>query len=190
MKITAQDIKDLGFVPELYGKKADSEIIGTDGQNYVCIKDHIAATDNDPVTGANWQTYWVQSGSNGTAWVAAANYKASFKAFIDPVIAEQALQLSGRIGVTLYNSTTSPNADNIKLAEKCLTAAEMIRRRINIILANIQASGTEIGTIVEQKQRQDYLSEAEVWIAKLAQGVTSDPSAVFTSGALVTSHFE
>jgi glycerol-3-phosphate dehydrogenase len=112
----------------------------------------------------------------------------AFNTLVDAVITEQAANLSDRIGSSVYNDAAK--LTYVKNAEKCLTAAEMIRRRINIILANIQASGTEIGTIVEQKQRQSYLDEAEVWITKLAQGVTTDATASFTSGALVTSHFE
>lgn len=111
----------------------------------------------------------------------------AFNTLVDAVIAEQAGELSDRIG-TAYNAAA--NLTNVKKAEKCLTAAEMIQRRINIILANIQASGAEGSTKAEEAQRKAYLDKAEEWIAKLAQGVTTDPSASFASGALVTSHFE
>ncbi|HAR46636.1 MAG TPA: hypothetical protein DCS05_10880 [Nitrospiraceae bacterium] len=117
-----------------------------------------------------------------------ASTEEAFNALVDAVIAEQAGELSDRIGTTAYNAAA--NLTYVQKAEKCLTAAEMIQRRINIIMANIQASGSEGSTKVEEAQRKAYLDKAEEWIAKLAQGVTTDPSANFASGALVTSHFE
>lgn len=46
-----------------------SEVIGTDGLNYKCIRSHTASTLNCPVTGAEWPMYWVQTGTAGVAWV-------------------------------------------------------------------------------------------------------------------------
>jgi hypothetical protein len=37
---------------------------GTDGAEYTCIKNHIASTVNKPVTGANWSTYWENTGES------------------------------------------------------------------------------------------------------------------------------
>ncbi|MDA8104673.1 MAG: hypothetical protein M0Z71_04770 [Nitrospiraceae bacterium] len=113
----------------------------------------------------------------------------SFSTFIDNIIAEQSLILSGRVGSSKYNSTDSPTKDYVKMAEKCLVAAEMVSRRINIILQNIQGSGQEIGTSVEKAQKKDYVDQAESWIAKIAASVTADSSS-FASGVLTTSHFE
>jgi len=45
------------------------EVTGTDALNYTCIKSHIAAADNKPITGGNHATYWSQTGSSGTTWV-------------------------------------------------------------------------------------------------------------------------
>jgi glycerol-3-phosphate dehydrogenase len=112
---------------------------------------------------------------------------AAFNTFVEAIITEQAAELAERVGSTVY--AAAANLTYLKRAEKCLTAAELIQRRINIILANIQATGNEIGTKAEADQRREYLTQAEGWIAKLAQGITTDPSADFASGSLVTDHF-
>jgi len=54
----------------------NSEVIGSDAKNYTCIMPHVAAAINQPITGANWATYWVQKGSAGAAWVLGTTYTA------------------------------------------------------------------------------------------------------------------
>ena len=51
-------------------------VLGTDGKNYTCIKDHTAAAENCPITGASWATYWAQQGTGGGTWVAGTGYSA------------------------------------------------------------------------------------------------------------------
>lgn len=53
---------------------AASEVTGTDSLVYTCIRSHTSAASNRPVTGANWSTYWKQTGSTGGAWVTATAY--------------------------------------------------------------------------------------------------------------------
>jgi Tfp pilus tip-associated adhesin PilY1 len=57
------------------GGKTDV-VLGTNGLNYTCIKDHIGATENRPITGASWTTYWAQQGTGGTTWAAGTGYSA------------------------------------------------------------------------------------------------------------------
>ena len=59
-----------------------------------------------------------------------ASTEEAFNALVDAVIAEQAGELSDRIGTTAYNAAA--NLTYVQKAEKCLTAAEMIQRRINM----------------------------------------------------------
>ena len=118
-----------------------------------------------------------------------AGDETSFNALIASVIAEQAPLLEGRIGSTVYASTTAPTSVYVARAEKCRVAAEMVQRRINIILGNAVGNGQEIDISHEGAQKKAYLDESEMWIAKLATGVTSD-SGEFACGSLVTSHFE
>jgi hypothetical protein len=33
-------------------------VLGTDGEVYKCIQDHTSSTDDEPITGDNWATYW------------------------------------------------------------------------------------------------------------------------------------
>lgn len=106
-----------------------------------------------------------------------------FEIFIDEIIAEQSLILEGRIGSSLYASATSPTKDYVKRSEKCLVAAEVVQRRINIILSNIVGSGVEIDVTHEGAQKKAYLNEAEDWIQRLLPGD-------FASDVLITSHFD
>ena len=112
-----------------------------------------------------------------------------FSGYIDGIISEQSVILQGRVGTSKYGSTTSPAKDYIKRAEKCLVAAELVQRRINIILGNAVGAGREIDISHEGAQKKAYRDEADDLIAKLASNVTSD-SNDFASGVLVTSHSE
>ncbi|WP_052564380.1 hypothetical protein [Candidatus Brocadia sinica] len=40
-----------------------SWVYGTDGNKYMCKKDHLAYTDRRPITGVNYATYWAQDNS-------------------------------------------------------------------------------------------------------------------------------
>lgn len=134
-KITAQDIKDLGFGYAMFGK-----------------------TDN------------------------------GFDDYLNAVIAAQALLLAGRIGAEAYASVASPTQDYVKRAELCLTAADLVQRRINRILGSVTGNGTGIDVTHEGAQKKAYRDEAELWIEKITSGTTTDGSD-FASGTLVTDHF-
>lgn len=54
-----------------------STVLGTDGLEYTCIADHTADSTNQPVTGASWATYWVQTGQNGASWQSGKSYQSS-----------------------------------------------------------------------------------------------------------------
>lgn len=192
MKNTEQEIIDLGFTPSMFGKQPDSEVLGTDGLNYVCIQTHTSATENKPVTGANYADFWFQAGESGIAWVTATAYRSGFYSLISSVLSAQSLLFQGRIGATAYASAASPQKDQVKRAEACLTAAELLRRRINILLGNVTgAAQGEIKADNEFRQRNDYLKEADELINKIVSSITTDPasSSSFASGALVTDHF-
>jgi len=136
-KVTAQEIVDLGFTPEMFKKTDDGGLLN----------------------------------------------------FVDDIIAEQSLILQGRIGSTYYNSTSSPTKDYVKRAEKCMVTAEVIQRRINIILGNVVGAGQPIDILHEGTQKKIYKEEADSLIEKIIAGGTSD-SSDFASGVLITSHFE
>jgi hypothetical protein len=112
----------------------------------------------------------------------------AFAALIDAVLAEQALILEGRIGSTAYASTTSPMKDYVKRAEKCLAAAELVQRRINVILGNAVGSGQDIDISHEGAQKKAYRDEADMWMGKIVAGAGQD-NQDFACGSLVTSHF-
>jgi hypothetical protein len=47
---------------------APSEYVGSDTLNYTCRRGVTTASTNKPITGANWTTYFEQTGSSGIAW--------------------------------------------------------------------------------------------------------------------------
>lgn len=53
---------------------ASSQVLGTDGKNYTCLRSHTSAASNRPITGADYSTYWVESGSSGVAWATSTAY--------------------------------------------------------------------------------------------------------------------
>lgn len=186
-KITVRDILDIGISALFFQKDADSEVIGTDGLNYYCILPCTGASDNKPVTGANWQTYWVQYGVDGNVWVEGAAQKTPFTDFIQPVINTKSTELKNRVGATAYDNADV--ADDVKRAELCLVAAELFRRRINIVLLMVQP-GITVNTKPEQDQIKNYSDEVnDVLIPKIIEGSPTEGSD-FATGALVTSHFE
>lgn len=55
---------------------ASSEVTGSDGNIYTCIKSHTSAASNKPVTGANYTTYWKLLGETGGVWATSTAYSA------------------------------------------------------------------------------------------------------------------
>ncbi|MDD5501463.1 MAG: hypothetical protein PHH57_07300, partial [Candidatus Omnitrophica bacterium] len=73
--VTWEESKDYG--PGLENIKP-SIVVGTDGNDYRCIKNHISATSSCPITGttSTWQTYWVSNGTTGQGdtWASGTMY--------------------------------------------------------------------------------------------------------------------
>ena len=128
------------------------------------------------------------TGLGFTAEMFGETAKPDFLSFIDGILSEQSVILEGRTGSSRYAATTSPVKDYVKRAEKCLVAAELVQRRINIILGNTVGAGREIDISHEAAQKKAYLDEAEMWITKLVGGISAD-TGDFASGVLITSHF-
>lgn len=114
---------------------------------------------------------------------------AEFETLINAVLAEETAILSGRAGSMLYASSASPLKEYIKRAERSLVAAELVQRRINTVLG--QATGNPEGpdTSALQKQRADYLADAEQWLAKAVSGATAETGSDIAFGSLITSTF-
>ena len=51
-----------------------SEVVGTDGENYLCVMGHTSAAINRPITGTDWPLYWDQQGTAGVTWVTGTAY--------------------------------------------------------------------------------------------------------------------
>jgi len=63
---------------------------GSDNNYYVCIKDHTSSSDNEPITGPEWASYWVtaDAGDTGSAWQSGVSYIGN------PVVYSRGMQLS------------------------------------------------------------------------------------------------
>ena len=57
--------------------KEESQVIGTDTNNYYCIQDHIGTSDKRPITGFDWEGVWMLGGSRGLTWQNGASYVAA-----------------------------------------------------------------------------------------------------------------
>jgi hypothetical protein len=57
-----------------YVESPIAEVTGTDGLIYRCIASHIAAGDNKPITGPDYESYWTLAGSTGGSWVSGELY--------------------------------------------------------------------------------------------------------------------
>jgi hypothetical protein len=55
---------------------ASSVVVGTDGNDYECIRNHTSAATNKPITGANYTSYWEATGStgSGSVWATSTSY--------------------------------------------------------------------------------------------------------------------
>ena len=111
---------------------------------------------------------------------------ADFDTYIDAVIDEQSVLLNARIGSTAYDSKESPVKEYVKNAEKSLIAAEMITRRINIVLGNITGKGQEIDTKNEERQREAYTKAANDWIEKALSAMGDAAAGGIASGVVIT----
>jgi hypothetical protein len=68
--------RELRIHPMLSSVDTQSEVIGTDTNNYQCIRKHTSDSTKKPITGANWRIYWQLGGSSGSAWADATQYTA------------------------------------------------------------------------------------------------------------------
>lgn len=102
-----------------------SEVIGTDGANYQCIKGHTSASTNQPVgTGAtaDWSLYWIKGGTSGGTWANATAYtsKRTFSLSADWDTVDKAIwQKDG----TEYVLNLKTFADYLEVEDKMATAS-------------------------------------------------------------------
>jgi hypothetical protein len=61
-----------------YKKFSDpSEVTGTDSNIYTCIKSHTSSSDNKPITGDEWTSYWKLKGTTGGVWATSTTYSST-----------------------------------------------------------------------------------------------------------------
>lgn len=87
---------------------ASDEVTGTDDNVYTCIRSHTSSTDDTPITGADWSSYWVLRGSTGGVWADATAYAAigDFTADSDTLDIEQAFLRNGTTDTPLSMLTS------------------------------------------------------------------------------------
>ena len=57
-----------------YSPYQPTQITGTDTKIYTCYADHVSASNNKPITGANYLAHWYEEGDVGGVWADAQNY--------------------------------------------------------------------------------------------------------------------
>lgn len=62
--------------PQVQNVSAQSVVTGSDGNTYQCIRTHVAATENKPITGTNYRLFWQLGGSSPTTWAVSTSYAA------------------------------------------------------------------------------------------------------------------
>lgn len=60
---------------------ASSIVVGSDGNDYICIRPHTGAAGNKPVTGSDYTTYWKDNGTTGDGAVWGTNAYTSINTF-------------------------------------------------------------------------------------------------------------
>lgn len=88
---------------------ASSVVLGTDGFDYECIRGHVAAADNRPITGGDYPTFWKRLDTSvGPAWVTGTSYHSICEYTLD----------SNVIGVT---DIVVQNTNNTDFYQRLLT---------------------------------------------------------------------
>ena len=63
-----------------------SSVLGTDGKYYRCINSHISDSDNKPITGKNWTSYWLETTTaTTTVWTTSTTYYSN-NMVLDPTL--------------------------------------------------------------------------------------------------------
>jgi hypothetical protein len=73
---TTVSSKSLYVVPMLSSVNTQSVVTGTDAAAWKCIRAHTAASENKPITGANYLLYWESGGSGPSSWATGTSYVA------------------------------------------------------------------------------------------------------------------
>jgi len=81
-------------------------VVGTDGNDYYCIKSHTATADDTPITGENYPLYWKATGGTGegAVWVLGTAYTEYYYLYVDYSYLPTALSIAAPTGEPLIAS--------------------------------------------------------------------------------------
>lgn len=65
--------RTLNIWPAPLTVETQSVVVGSDSNDYSCIKSHTSSSDNKPITGSNYLLFW-EAGGSGSAWVTGTQY--------------------------------------------------------------------------------------------------------------------
>ena len=65
--------------------QASTVVVGSDGYDYECIRNHESSSDDQPITGANYLSYWkkLSTTGEGVAWSSGQDYVSSVNYDLD-----------------------------------------------------------------------------------------------------------
>lgn len=92
------------------GTLIGTEVIGTDSNNYTCIATHTSSTDNKPITGGSYASYWVAGGENGAVWATATTYTKSAVLDDDTFSSDDASAVPSQQSTKAYVDTSVASA--------------------------------------------------------------------------------
>jgi len=104
------------------------EVIGTDTNNYHCILKHTAQNPDQPITGANYATYWEAGGSAGAAWTHLDKYDVRYfndLLFDTLAIANAISQGNNHLYCVAVNKELRMYGRNINQSSLALTASKL-----------------------------------------------------------------
>lgn len=114
------------------------------------------------------------------------NTVTNFTTFLQAIIDNQELLLSARLGSTVFDSSTTAIANQVKRASLCLCAAELLQLRINRLAGNVDADSAVVIRVL-QDARKEYLEEMEDKTSRLISSGSAADSSNYAGGVLTTS---
>lgn len=105
---------------------ASTVITGTDALNYTCIKGHTSSASDRPITGANWSTFWKQTGTGGAGWVTATNYTSIGDFDLDSTVIDIRRPFIRYLGIDYPEIRPVEMKDYLEIGDKTVTGRPRI----------------------------------------------------------------
>jgi len=144
-------------------------VVGTDGNDYLCIADHTSNLANDkPITGTNWGTYWTATGrtGEGSVWSDSTSYT---EEPLDNGTFTPYGGLAVYVGTRTYNNVTNK-------INNSSGGAHLLCGRLNLTVNDINGDPIEGAMVnVWQSDDKEFFSFRTASDGTIMDGVGSPP---------------